>query len=300
MTPIILDCDPGVDDALALMAAAGSAELDLLAVTTVAGNRPVDITYRNACRLLALAGRSDIPVHRGCERPIASAHPRCNLVHGEDGLGGVILPPERQHNAVHAVDALVQRLTRAQVGTITLVAVGPLTNLALAEIQNPGVLRRAKALLIMGGAYHCPGNVTPHAEFNFHSDAVAAQVVLSCGAQVQLFGLDVTSQVTMSAEWISSLPTHTRCGQAARAMLTAYAAEDPLLHDACPVAALIAPDLFEGKICSVSVDYRPGPTEGLATATRPHPDDLSQAMVWTTVRHERVLDVVRNCIDSLP
>jgi purine nucleosidase len=304
MTPLLLDCDPGIDDALALLLACAHRELDLLAVTTVAGNRPVDITSANAGRLLELAGRAEVPVHAGAARPLAHAQPRCNLVHGEDGLGGVSLPAGRAPAAEHASDAIARTLLAAEPSTINLAAVGPLTNLALAEIKHPGVLRRAKALLVMGGAAFRPGNVTPCAEFNFWADALAAHTVMEAGAQVHLFGLDVTSQAAMPAGWIASLAElGTRSGRAACAMLQAYAVEDPLLHDVCPLAWLIDPTVFTAEPCAVSVDWRPGPTEGQSvvwSASRGHQPPATNALVYTRVDAARLLRRVREALAGLP
>lgn len=304
MNPFILDCDPGIDDALALLLACGSPELDLLAVTAVAGNRPVDITSDNACRLLDLAGRQGVPVFAGASRPLTQSQPRCNLVHGEDGLGGVPLPSTRGPAGEHASDFIARALLEGAAGTITLAAVGPLTNLALAEIKHPGVLRRAKSLLVMGGAAFRPGNVTPCAEFNFHADALAAHTVMEAGVHVQFFGLDVTSKAVMADDWIASLAElDTRSGRAAHAMLKAYAIEDPLLHDACPVAWLLDPTMFRGEPCSVSVDWRPGPTEGQSVAWsmshRRRPAG-SNATVYTEVDGGRLLSLVRERIAGLP
>ena len=304
MTPIIIDCDPGIDDALALFLAAGSPELDLLAVTTVAGNRPVDITTANACRLLDLAGRQSVPVHAGCARPLAYPAPRCNLVHGADGLGGIALPLLRGPDPQHACDRLTQQLLQSAPGTLTLVALGPLTNLAMVEVKTPGALRRARALLIMGGAAFCPGNITPSAEFNFHADPLAAHVVMGAGAEVKLFGLDVTSRAVMPPEWIASLGERgTRCGAAAGAMLAAYAAVDPLLHDACPVAYLLDPEIFGGEPSAVSVDWRPGPTEGHSTVWPVTRDDKPfppNAQVFTELAITRLLALVSERILRLP
>jgi len=268
--PILLDCDPGIDDALALLMAAASPRLQLLGVTCVAGNRPVHTTTANASALLALAGRDEVPVHAGCARPLALPEARTNLVHGEDGLGGAVLDAGSPPRPQHAVDFLARMLRDEPPGTLTLIAIGPLTNLAMVEIREPGLLRRAKALLVMGGAAFCPGNVTPAAEFNFHADATAASVVLNAGAALTLFGLDVTSQAAMSADWIASLGRlGTRAGRASHAMLAAYAFEDPLLHDACPVAFALAPQLFECRPLHADVERAPGPDEG---RLRPHAD----------------------------
>lgn len=304
MNKLIIDCDPGIDDALALLLACGSPEFELLGVTTVAGNRPVDITSFNACRLLDLAGLDRVPVFAGAARPLAQAQPRCNLFHGEDGLGGVQLPATRRPADGHASDFIARTLLQQPAGTVTLLAVGPLTNLALAEIKHPGVLQRAKSLVIMGGAAFQPGNVTPHAEFNFHADPLAAHTVIGAGQQVHMFGLDVTSRAVMSDDWIASLADlGTHCGRAAHAMLKAYALEDALLHDACPVAWLLEPALFTSEPCKVSVDWWPGVTEG-RSCTWPlwhgqKPESMN-AMVYTRVDSPRLFTLVRERLARLP
>lgn len=303
MIPVLLDCDPGIDDAIALLLAVASPEITLEAVTAVAGNRPVATTADNASRLLALAGRGDVPVHAGCARPLASAQPRCNLVHREDGLGGVALPRGNPPSEVHAVDAIARHLLTRAPGTLTIIAVGPLTNLALAEIRHPGILRRAHALLVMGGAAFCSGNITPAAEFNFYADPVAAHVVLSAGAPLTLFGLDVTSQAAMSPGWIASLRTlESRSALAAHEMLKAYAFEDPLLHDACPVAWLLDPGLFEARPCALTVDWGPGPSEGHLTAREAdlRTPSLPQAQLVTGLRPGPLFELVAKRLARLP
>jgi purine nucleosidase len=303
MIPVLLDCDPGIDDAIALLLAAASPEITLEAVTTVAGNRPVATTADNASRLLALAGRGDVPVHAGCAHAITAVQPRCNLVHGEDGLGGVALPKGKPLSEIHAVDAIANLLLSRAPGTLTVIAVGPLTNLALAEIRHPGILRRAHALLVMGGAAFCPGNITPAAEFNFYADPVAAHVVVSAGAPLTLFGLDVTSQATMSPGWIASLRTlESRSALAAHEMLKAYAFEDPLLHDACPVAWLLDPSLFEARSCDLTVDWAPGPNEGHLTAREAEPCTPSSppAQLVTGLRAGPLFELVARRLARLP
>ena len=304
MHRVIIDCDPGIDDALALLLACASPEIELLGVTAVAGNRPVEVTGLNACRILDVAGRTAVPVFAGCARPLAYAAPRCNGVHGDDGLGGVRLATGREPGEEHASDFIANTLLAAEANSVTLVAVGPLTNLALAEIKHPGVLQRAKQLLVMGGAAFCPGNVTPSAEFNFYADALAAHIVMSAGAQVQLFGLDVTGKAAMPDDWIASFgEIDSRCGRAALGMLQSYAKHDPLLHDACPVAWLLDPTLFRGEPASVAVDWRPGPTEGqtcvwpLSRKDRPQ---ATNAIVFTDVDGARLLALVRERIALLP
>lgn len=304
MNRVIIDCDPGIDDALALLLACASPEIELMAVTAVSGNRSVETTARNAGRILDAAGRRDVPVFNGCARPIACSAPRWNLIHGEDGLGGVSLTAERHPAEQHATDYIARTLLESEPNTVMIVALGPLTNLALTEIKHPGLLKRAGPLLVMGGAAFCPGNVTPAAEFNFHADALAAHTVLTAGADVRLFGLDVTSRAIMPDGWISSFATmDTRCARATHNMLRAYAARDPRLHDVCPVAYLLDPTLFSGESCCVSVDWRPGLTEGhlcawsMSPESPPYPPN---ARVFTHVDVEGLLALVRERIARLP
>jgi len=304
--PLLIDCDPGIDDALALLLAAAAPGLALRAVTCVAGNRPVEQTAPNARRILDLAGADGVPVYAGCARPLAQPEPRSNLVHGADGLGGVELPLRGRVQARHAVDVIIEALQSAPAGSLHLVALGPLTNLALAELRTPGLLKRAARIDIMGGAADRPGNVTPHAEFNFHCDPLAAQIVLCAGAAVQVFGLDVTSQTAMSEAWRASIAAlGTPVASAAHAMLQAYANVDPLLHDACPVAALIEPGLFGGEPRRMRVEWRDAVSEGrlVTEAPRAEPtagDGWGRGQLITSVDNTRLLALVRDSVACLP
>jgi purine nucleosidase len=302
--PLIIDCDPGIDDAIALLLACASPEFELRAVTCVAGNRPVDVTAHNACRVLDLAGRPDVPVHAGCARPLAYGEPRVNLVHGEDGLGGAVVAAGRLPAARHAVDALAQALAHERAGSVTLAAIGPLTNLALLEIQRPGLLKRARQIVVMGGAAFRPGNITPSAEFNFYADALAARTVLQSGADLVLFGLDVTSRAVVRPEWAASLAAGgTRCGAAAHAMLGGHGRPNAALHDVCPLAWLIDPAAFVLEACRVAVDSRPGLTEGYLWARRmpaEGPADAGVARVAIGIEPDAVLSLVRERLLALP
>lgn len=261
--PVLIDCDPGIDDALALLLAAGTPALQVRAVTTVAGNRPAAQTAVNARRVMDLAGADDVPVYAGCARSLAQAADRNNLVHGDDGLGGTVLPLRGAIAPGHAVEVLLRALGADDPAGLRLIALGPLTNLACAELHTPGILRRAAQIDIMGGAAFCPGNVTPQAEFNFWADPLAAQIVLASGARLRIFGLDVTNQARMSAEWIHSLAALPgAAAAAAHTMLRAYSGVDPLLHDVCPVAAVFAPELFGGSRHRVGVEWRDRTAEG--------------------------------------
>ena len=246
-TPIILDCDPGVDDAIAIIMALGLPDaIDLRAITCVAGNVPLSSTARNARQILELAGRPDIPVHGGCTRPIMSPTGRTSTAHGSDGLGGVQLPePGMQLQPEHASDA-IRRIARDTPGGVTLCAIGPLTNVALALLRDPALAEHVNRIVVMGGACFGPGNITPLAEFNFYADPHAAQIVFDAGIPIVLFGLDVTRKALLSEGYSAALaassdPRRKAIGR----MLGAYESRDPCLHDPCVIAWLAAPGLFE-------------------------------------------------------
>jgi purine nucleosidase len=193
---VVIDTDPGIDDALAILLALQSPELEVLGISTVHGNVPLSTTTRNAFRILHLAGRLDIPVYRGAERPLSREPYDAAEVHGSDGLGGVDLADPGDAPRGDAVSFLIQTL-RDRAGEVDLVCLGPLTNLALAEQAAPGILSRARRVLAMGGAVDEPGNVTPTAEFNFFADPDAARAVILSGSPLALVPLDVTHRVTL-------------------------------------------------------------------------------------------------------
>ena len=176
--PVILDADPGVDDALAMMLALGSRELEVLGICTVCGNVPMEVGTGNALKLLALLNRDDVPVYAGACRPLKRKAVYATEVHGKGGLGDAVLPPAGRPSSGDAVAFIVDTLS-ARPGRVTLIAVGPLTNLALAESRSPGVLKKAREVCVMGGAIDEPGNVTPAAEFNFFADPDAARQVVA-------------------------------------------------------------------------------------------------------------------------
>ncbi|HEV2529796.1 MAG TPA: nucleoside hydrolase [Thermomicrobiales bacterium] len=194
--PIILDVDTGVDDALALAYAANRPDLDLVAVTTVAGNVDIARATENTRRVLAYLGRDDVPVHRGASRPLARSHRPASYAHGHDGLGGVQLPAARRSLEETPGPATIIRLARERPGELTLVAVGPLTNLAIALNVEPRIAEWIPSVVVMGGAFRCPGNITALAEYNIWEDPeAAAQVFEAPFASTTLIGLDVTMQV---------------------------------------------------------------------------------------------------------
>ena len=304
MTDIIFDCDPGIDDAIALALAVASPEISLRAVTAVAGNRPVATTARNARRLLDLFGAENIPVHAGAARSLAYPEPRCSTSHGEDGLGGVDIGPGGEIAAEHATDVIAAALAGPEAQELTIVAVGPLTNLALVEIKQPGLLARAADILVMGGAAFTAGNITPAAEFNFWSDPLAAEVVLSSGASLRIFGLDVTGKAAMNAAFLARLAAG--AGKSSRKlheMLKVYGRSDPLLHDTCPVAFLVEPGLFTAERGCMQVDWSPGLGEGRShfwpdsLETRPRASNVS---VVTHVDNAALLALLEERLARLP
>lgn len=208
MQRIILDTDPGLDDALAIFLALASPEVQLEAITTVSGNVHVDLTTRNALSLLELAERIDIPVARGCDRPLARQAVTADYVHGHNGLGGVELPePELRPVSQHAVDMIIEKVMSAP-REITLVPIGPLTNIALALRKEARLAEYVREVVIMGGALRVPGNATPEAEFNIYADPHAAHIVFHAGWPIRLVTLDVTNKTLLKREQVQALASN--------------------------------------------------------------------------------------------
>ncbi len=265
---IILDCDPGQDDAIAILLALGSPEeIELLAVTAVAGNVPLGLTEVNARKTLELAGRTEVPVWKGCHRPLVETLETAEYVHGETGLNGVELPePAMALQPGHAVDALIDMVMAAEPRTITLCPTGPLTNIAMAILKEPGFAARVKEIVLMGGAIGL-GNVTPAAEFNIYVDPHAARVVFESGIAITMLGLDVTHQALVNRDRLEAIRAlGTPVGLAAAGLVDffnrfdsqRYAVDGAPLHDPCVVAWLIDPTLFQGKPCKVTIETEGG------------------------------------------
>jgi len=259
-TPIILDCDPGHDDALALLLALASPEIELIGVTTVSGNQTLDKTTANALRLLELADRTDIPVAAGADAPLVRERFVADYVHGETGLDGPDLPPA-QTTIIdgHAVDFIADEL-RARGGKLTLVPTGPLTNVALLFALHPDA--RPERIVLMGGAI-AEGNVTPAAEFNIWADPEAARRVFESGIDVTMVGLDVTHQALVMHAHTERLRTAGRVGKVAAELLDFYGRfheeQYPELggspvHDAVCIALVAKPELLEVKPAAIHVD----------------------------------------------
>lgn len=300
---IILDCDPGVDDAIAiLLALASPQEIELLGITTVAGNVPLENTAHNARRICTLAGRQDIPVYAGCSRPMLEAEGRRSKVHGNDGLGNVTLPePDFALQEEHAVDYLI-RAIHAAPGEITLCPIGPMTNIALAIVKDPSIVPKIKQLVFMGGAAFCPGNSSPVAEFNIYVDPWAAHVVLSAGIPQVMFGLDVTLQAKINSNYLDALQEVSPLLASATAMMRSYGASDPCLHDPCVIAWLIEPSLFSGVEGDINVSYHDDMHRGqtvVAVKPRHLPEKQTNIMVMTEVDNPRLLKMLAERLSRL-
>ena len=261
---LIIDCDPGQDDAIALLLALSAPEqLDLLGITTVAGNVTLDKTQRNARIVCEWAGRPEIGVYAGCERPLFRTPVSARSVHGDEGLHGPRLhEPAMPLQARNAVTYLIETLaTRAE--PLTLCTLGPLTNVALALAQAPSLATRIQEIVVMGGAMSEGGNVTPCAEFNFYADPHAARIVLASGIPVTLVPLDLTHQVLASAERVQRLAAAgTQAARRCTEIIASYGhaasrrfgAGGAPMHDPCVIAYLLAPQLFSGRLVNVVVE----------------------------------------------
>jgi inosine-uridine nucleoside N-ribohydrolase len=259
--PVLLDCDPGHDDAMAMLLALSSPEVELLGVTTVHGNQTLDKTTANALRVLELAGRTDVPVAAGAERPLVRAPAVASDVHGDSGLDGPELPdPTTAPVAEHAVDFLAARLLDAP-APVTLVPTGPLTNIALLLAKHPRAAARIERIVLMGGAI-AEGNVTPAAEFNIWVDPEAAARVFASGLDVTMIGLDVTHRALLTPAHAARLREVGRIGAFvadlhgfyARFHREIYGWDGAPVHDAVAVAHVIRGDLVRTERRNVEID----------------------------------------------
>ncbi|RJL24540.1 nucleoside hydrolase [Bailinhaonella thermotolerans] len=294
--PVILDCDPGVDDALAIVLAAADPAIDLLAITTVAGNVGLDKTTRNARRVCDLAGITGVPVAAGCDRPLAQDPHISDHTHGESGLGPLTVgEPETPLAGEHAVD-LIHRLLGESETPVTIIAVGPLTNIATLFRRYPGDRSRVARVVIMGGSTE-RGNAMPYAEFNTYADPEAADEVLRSGVPTVWHGLNVTYQALATPDIIESIaalgtPLADACVQLmtyyAESYRTVWRVPHPPVHDAVAVAYVIDESLIECAHTALRVELRGEHTRGATVA------DLLGRTDWEPNAHVGVtLDAAR-------
>jgi purine nucleosidase len=262
---IIIDTDPGLDDAVAILLALASPELDVAAIVAVAGNGPLNFMERNARAICELAGRSDIPVYAGCPRPLRGDSITAIYFHGESGLGEVKLPPPSMPlQPEHGVTVTIDLLKSAPTDGFTWCALGPLTDVAVALVQAPDIIAGAKELVLMGGASRALGNTSAAAEFNILADPHAAAIVFDSGLPITMIPLDVTHQVRSTPDRIARI----RALGAPVATVVADLLEPApgrapsALHDPCVIAYLLAPKLFAGDRVNVAVETQSALTLG--------------------------------------
>ncbi len=288
---IIIDCDPGQDDAVALfLAMASPDDVEILGITTVAGNVPLDLTQRNARLMCDIAGRQDLAVHAGCARPLRRPLMTAEKVHGKSGIDGIdIRLPETPLAPTHAVEFLIETLSAARPDSVTLVPTGPLTNIASAITRAPGIVTAVEQIVLMGGAMREAGNHSPSAEFNMLVDPHAADAVLRCGRPITMMGLDVTHQVRSTRERVAGIRSLANpVADATAGMLgffhrhdtKKYGTDGAPLHDPCTVAFLIDPGLFQGKMCNVSVETESELTMGHTAVDFWHVTDRPHNVNW--------------------
>ncbi len=270
---IIIDTDPGIDDAVAILLALAADELEVLGIIAVAGNLPLAQTERNARRVCELAGRPDVPVFAGCARPILRPLATAERVHAETSQDRLLLPePTMPLQSQHGVDFLIETLRAAETGTITVCALGPLTNIAMALVKAPEVAGRIRELVVMGGACFELGNVTPAAEFNIHVDPHAAAIVVDSGMPITMIPLDVTHQVLSTPPRLAALHAlGNRCGPAVAALLDSFeinrrdkfGVRSMALHDPSVIGYLLRPGLYEGREVNVAIETQSPLTVGM-------------------------------------
>ena len=269
---IIIDTDPGQDDAVAIMMALGSPEIEVLGITVVAGNVPLNLTTRNAQIICELAGRTDIKIFAGADKPIMGDQITAEHAHGNSGLDGIeLFEPSVALQKTHAIEFIIQTVIKAPSKTISLCPIGPLTNIALALEQTPEIGKRIEQIIMMGGGYFAQGNITPSAEFNIFADPEAAAIVFASGIPITMMPLDVTQKVLANKTRVERIRAiGNKASDALAGMLSFYGRynskkygnEGAPLHDPTAIAWLLKPDLFSGKLCNVEIEIDSKLTRG--------------------------------------
>lgn len=274
---IIIDTDPGQDDAVAILLALASPEdIEVIGITAVAGNVPLSLTAKNARIICELAGKPDVPVYAGCDRPLGRDLVTAEHVHGKTGLDGPSLPdPQMPLQEQHAVDFIIETLRTHDTDTITLCPLGPLTNIAAAFKRAPDIVEKVQEIVLMGGAYFEVGNITPTAEFNIYVDPEAADIVFKSGAHIVVMPLDVTHKALVTQPRNDAFRALQSTVGIAVAEMTdfferfdkeKYGSAGAPLHDPCVTAYLIRPDLFTGRHINVEIETSSDLTMGMTVA----------------------------------
>lgn len=273
---IIIDTDPGQDDAVAILLALASPELDVLGIVAVAGNVPLALTQKNARKICELAGRAEMRVYAGAARPLIRKLVTAEHVHGKTGLDGPVLPePAMPLQEQHGVDFIIETLMASNDGEITLCPLGPLTNIALALTREPAITMKVREIVLMGGGFFEGGNVTPAAEFNIYVDPEAAKTVFASGIPIVMMPLDVTHKTLTSQARIERFRAMgTKAGTAVAQLLDfferfdekKYGTDGGPLHDPNVIAYLLKPELYAGRRCNVEVETASDLTLGMTVA----------------------------------
>jgi len=274
---IIIDTDPGQDDAVAILLALGSPEeVEVLGVTAVAGNVPLPLTQKNARIVCELAGRTDVKVFAGCDAPLSRKLVTAEHVHGKTGLDGPqMADPTMPLQDQHAVDFIIETLRSHDAGTVTLCPLGPLTNIATAFNKAPDIIEKVQEIVLMGGAYFEVGNITPTAEFNIYVDPEAAKIVFNAGVPLVVMPLDVTHKALTTRPRVDAFRAMgTKVGEMVAAWTDfferfdkeKYGSEGAPLHDPCVIAYLIKPDMFQGRHVNVEIETASDLTLGMTVA----------------------------------
>ncbi|MEU7856684.1 nucleoside hydrolase [Nonomuraea sp. NPDC049141] len=302
MTKVLIDCDPGIDDALALALVAGTPALELVGITTVGGNVDLALTTANALALREFLDLGNVPVVPGSAGALVRHTVRAADVHGLSGLGDAVLPPAtRPVSDGHAVDFIVETL-RAAPGEITLVAIGPLTNIALAVRREPRVVEWARDFVIMGGSF-TRGNTNPAAEFNMLADPEAAAIAFDAGWTVKMLGLDVTLTAMVTSELLDRMRPLGRLSEllvpAAQFYGQVTADDGPAIHDACAVAYVIDPSLFTCVPARVNVETAGRYTSGMTVTDFKLRDGRPNALVAKSLDVKRFWELVLGAYEAL-
>ncbi|MFK0018035.1 nucleoside hydrolase [Streptomyces sp. NPDC090798] len=303
---IIIDCDPGLDDAIAILLAAGNPDVEIVALTTVAGNQTIEKVTLNARQVCTLAGLRGVPVAAGAGGPLVRDQTLAAEIHGETGMDGpAFIPPAMEADPRHAVDLIIETVL-AHPGEITLVPTAPLTNIALALRREPRIAELVKEVVLMGGSY-TRGNITPAAEFNIHADPEAAAVVFSAGWPLTMVGLDLTAQAAATPELLSRIGAlgtpvsrfvvdlldhyNANVGKVHGAMAT--------IHDACAVGRAIDPSLMEVTPAHVEVELRGTATYGMTVTDFRGRSGPANTSVATKLHTERLWDLLISSLETI-
>ena len=308
---IIIDTDPGQDDAVAILLALASPELEVVGVVTVAGNVPLERTTFNARQVLELAGRADIPLYAGCVGPMARPLVTAEHVHGPTGLDGPDLPaPSMPVQEEHGVQALIRLIRASAPGELTLVTLGPLTDVAMALVEAPDIAGRIAELVMILGTWAEGGNITPAAAFNEFVDPEAAAVVLRSGIRMTMVPMDVTHQCLSTPDQLGAIRAlGTRCARATADMLSfseafdiaKYGWEGAPLHDPCAIAYLLEPALFDGRFVNVVVETKGEFTAGMSVVDWWRVTERQPNVTFLrSVDAEKFYDLLTQRLASLP